>query len=111
MSFTLKMKLFKPYSFLLICAGFCGLMFLIENKNGAFLLNDFKVYYEASREFIQHGQPYGQAFGLSSGFFKYSPATLLVFLPYTAFSFETAKIIHFIVISFIAFFVFKNCFE
>lgn len=111
MSFTLKMKLFKPYPFLLICLGFCGLMFFIENKNGAFLLNDFKVYYEASREFINDGQPYGQAFGLSSGFFKYSPATLLVFLPYTVFSFETARILHFVLISFMAFFVFRHCLE
>lgn len=86
-------------------------MFFIETRNGAFLLNDFKVYYEASKAFINNGQPYGQAFGLSSGFFKYSPATLLVFAPYTVFSFETARVLHFILIATMAFFVFKGCLE
>lgn len=99
----------KPYPFLLICFGFCGLMMLIEVLNERFLLNDFKVYYEASSAFLKGEAPYGQAFGLSSGFFKYSPATLLLYLPYTLCSFETAKFIHFGLMACMGYLVFMLC--
>lgn len=79
-------------------------MLIVESKNGSFLLNDFKVYYDASAAMLNGETPYGQAFGLSSGYFKYSPATLVLFAPYTLFSFEVAKLIHYLVIS-ILFFV------
>jgi hypothetical protein len=69
------------------------------------LLNDFKVYYSASQALMNGDEPYGVAFGLSSGYFKYSPVTLFLFSPYTLASFETAKIIHFVVISLSSIFV------
>jgi len=87
--------------FTLIAFLFFALVFLIENLNNAYHANDFKVYYEASQEFLHGGNPYGQAYGLSSGFYKYSPSSLLFFAPATLFTFEIAKIIHFVFIAFL----------
>lgn len=78
---------------------FFGAILLIENINGRFFANDFKVYFEASNVFFSGGNPYGEAFGLSSGFFKYAPATLLLFLPYQITPFEIAKYFHFVICS------------
>lgn len=97
------------YWFILICLAFFSLAFAIENLNGSFLLNDFRVYYDASCELLSGANPYGQAYGLSSGFYKYAPVTLLFFSPATIFTFETAKILHFIVISLCSIMVFLLC--
>lgn len=83
--------------FTLIATFFFLLVFLVENLNGVFHANDFKVYYGASVDFMQTSDPYAKSYGLSSGFYKYSPATLLLFAPATLFSFEIAKSIHFLV--------------
>lgn len=94
------MEVIKKNRWLIILGSlFFLLAMIIENINGRFWLNDFKVYYSASSEFVNDGSPYGQAFGLSSGYFKYSPFTLIFFAPYTLFSFETAKFIHYFIIS------------
>lgn len=94
------MEVIKKNRWLIILGALFFLMaMIIENINGRFWLNDFKVYYSASSEFVNGGSPYGQAFGLSSGYFKYSPFTLIMFAPYTLFSFETAKFIHYFIIS------------
>lgn len=95
--------------FILISTLFFVVAFLIENLNGAFALNDFKVYYEATRELLNGGNPYGQAFGLNSGFYKYAPGTLLFFFPATLFNFETAKIIHFTLIAVFSILTFHFC--
>jgi len=104
-----KIKL--PYLFIIIAILFFGLFFFIETNNNSFLLNDFKVYYSASQVMLDGGQPYGVAFGLSSGFFKYSPVTLFLFTPYTLFSFETAKLIHFMAIAIFSIGSFLLCFS
>ncbi|WP_299823489.1 glycosyltransferase family 87 protein [uncultured Pontibacter sp.] len=72
---------------------------IVENINGRFNLNDFKVYYEAASALLSENQVYGIPFGLKTGYYKYSPATLLFFLPYCAFSFGVAKVLHFIVLA------------
>jgi len=101
-----------PYYFFLIALLFFGLFFFVENHNESFLLNDFKVYYSASQAILDGGQPYGVAYGLGSGFFKYSPfAALFIFSPYTLFSFETAKVLHFIVITIFSIGTFLLCFQ
>lgn len=99
----------QPYFFVLIAFLFFGLFYFIENNNDSFLLNDFKVYYSASETLMNGGQPYGVAYGLGSGFYKYSPVTLFLFSPYTLFSFETAKTVHFIMIAFLSIGVFLLC--
>ena len=89
------------------------LTFTIENINGRFWLNDFKVYYMAAKALLAGQQVYGIPFGESSGLYKYSPFTLFVVFPYLPFSFEKACIIHFVILSLVIvslFYVILNIF-
>ncbi|GAB3817061.1 hypothetical protein GCM10028895_12840 [Pontibacter rugosus] len=92
-------KLRFPFKFVLFGAAVCLALFVAEHINGRFRMNDFKVYYEAVQAFLHENQVYGIAFGLDTGFYKYSPATLLLFTPYSLFSFETARILHFLLLT------------
>jgi len=75
-----------------------ALMLVIENINGRFWLNDFKVMYSAAEAFVSGEQVYGKPFGLSTGFFKYSPESTVLFIPYLLFKFEVAAVLHYCVI-------------
>lgn len=86
-------KLFTAIALLLITA-----ILIVEKINGRFWLNDFKVFYSAAEALLNNEQVYGKPFGLGTGFYKYSPFTLLFFTPYTLVSYETACILHFIVV-------------
>lgn len=70
----------------------------VEQANGRFWLNDFKVFYSAATALVTHEPVYGVAFGLDTGFYKYSPFTLLLFTPYTLLSYPVASTIHFWII-------------
>ncbi|MBD79810.1 MAG: hypothetical protein CL840_12925 [Crocinitomicaceae bacterium] len=87
---------------ILIFASATGILFLImmlvEQAQHRFWLNDFKVFYWAAKALIQGEQVYGVAFGLETGFYKYSPVTLLFFTPYTLLPYSTASVIHFWII-------------
>lgn len=93
----LKSKL--PANFIIIALVICGVIFTLENINGRFWLNDFKVYYLAAKALLDGETVYGVSFGLSSGLYKYSPFTLFLFLPYTLFPYKIASILHFAIIS------------
>lgn len=93
-----KLRDSLPFKFILFSLLICTAIFVVENINGKFFLNDLKVYYLAAEALISKQQVYGVPFGLSSGYYKYSPFTLLLFTPYTLFSFEVARVIHFIVL-------------
>ena len=82
-------------NFFLIALAFFGLMFLVEKLNGRFWLNDFKVMYMATEALINGDQVYNVSFGLSTGFYKYSPFSLLFFTPFTLLSYEWASYIDF----------------
>ncbi|MEY2937653.1 MAG: hypothetical protein RL062_242 [Bacteroidota bacterium] len=63
--------------------------------NHRFNMWDFKVYYSAAEAFI-HGEPvYGQAFGLGSGFYKYSPFAVLPFIPLAILPYFWAQTIYY----------------
>lgn len=97
---SLNIKIsFSSYSwkFILFSGLIFVLIFCVENINHRFWLNDFRVYYLAAKAFIGDEQVYGISFGLGTGFFKYSPMTLLLFTPYTIVSIQVANIIHFII--------------
>lgn len=74
-------------------------IFTLENLNDRFWLNDFKVYYLAAKSLVEGTPVYGVSFGLSTGFYKYSPFTLLLFTPGLLFNFSTAIVIQYFVIS------------
>ena len=80
---------------------FFGLMLLVEMSNGRFWLNDFKVMYSAAEAYLNGEQIYGKPFGLMTGFYKYSPFTMLLFVPISLLPFEVASVIHFACIGFV----------
>ena len=88
------MKRFFVFAVLLFLADI-----IVENINGRFTSYDFQVYVGAANSLLNHTPVYGISFGLPSGFFKYSPFTLMCFLPSTYLTFQAASIIHFILIS------------
>lgn len=54
------------------------LFYLVKNIQGRFTMHDLEVDYIAAQRLLD-GQPiYDQAFGLSSGLYKYSPSTLFL---------------------------------
>ncbi len=67
---------------------------VLEQINGRFWLNDFRVYYMAATN-LRHGLPiYGVVFGEDTGLYKYLPFPLYFFIPFTFLSFKVAATIH-----------------
>lgn len=83
------------YWFIGLALLFFGLMFTVEQINGRFWLNDFKVMYGAADALVNDAPVYGVSFGLSTGFYKYSPFTLLGFIPFTWLPYGMAAIFDF----------------
>jgi hypothetical protein len=69
---------------------------VLDAINQRFWLNDFRVYYEAAQHLYNRQNMYGQAFGLGTGFYKYSPFAAMVFIPLSLLDYNIAKIIFFI---------------
>jgi hypothetical protein len=61
---------------------------------------DFRVYYDAANAFIHDTQLYGKAFGVSSGFYKYSPFACIPFIPLAILPYGLASIIYYLIITF-----------
>lgn len=81
--------------FILLSLLLFGLMFTAEIKNGRFWLYDFQVMYGAAEAFMSGEPVYGTTFGLDTGFYKYSPLTMLFFIPFTFLDYFSASIIDF----------------
>lgn len=81
--------------FVLFSFSFFILIFTLENINGRFWLNDFKVYYSAAKALLEGHQVYGTPFGLDTGYYKYSPFILLLYTPFCLISFYAASVIQF----------------
>lgn len=95
----LKKTITENKGFILFSLFFFCLIFTLENINGRFWLYDFKVYYLAAKSLISGNQVYGIPFGLDTGFYKYSPFTLLTFTPYCLLPYFAASCIHYAIIS------------
>jgi hypothetical protein len=67
--------------------------------NGRFDLFDFQVYYDACGKLLDGESPYHQSFGLSSGFYKYSPFAAWLFAPFHLFGWMGARILFFLFIT------------
>lgn len=83
------------HSVVLIFLLYGILMYTLENINGRFWLNDFRVYYSAAEAFLNHNPVYGLPFGLDTGYYKYGPEILLFFIPATFFPYFAASSFHF----------------
>lgn len=64
--------------------------------NHRFQLSDFNVYYGAADALMNGEQVYGKAFGLSSGFYKYSPEVLVPFLPFAWLKYDVAAVLFYL---------------
>ena len=67
--------------------------------NKRFWMHDFEVYFMASKAFTGGSLVYGLPFGLGSGYYKYSPFALYLFIPLSLLPFTVAKVIFYLLIS------------
>ena len=65
--------------------------------NHRFQLSDFNVYYGAAHSLVNGDQVYGIAYGLASGFYKYSPEALIPFMPFAYLKYEFAAILFYLI--------------
>jgi len=72
--------------------------FVVENINGRFWLNDFKVYYAAAKRLADGGNIYNEIFTLGSGYYKYSPFAAIFFIPFSLLPYNIASGIYFFII-------------
>ena len=64
--------------------------------NYRFQLSDFNVYYGAADALMNGEQVYGKSFGLSSGFYKYSPEVLVPVLPFALLKYDVAAVLFYL---------------
>lgn len=69
--------------------------------NGRFHQWDFQVYYGAAADWLSDGEVYGQSYGLSSGFYKYSLTALIPFVPFTFLPYFWASTLYYFVLLFL----------
>jgi hypothetical protein len=77
----------------------CLLYFVLEWNNGRAQMADFRVYYDAASALVDGGQVYGKAFGVSSGFYKYSPLACVPFIPFTWLAYKKASVVYYVLLS------------
>ncbi len=78
-----------------LCIGY----YMLEVANGRAQMADFRVYYDAAKALINNTQLYGVAFGISSGFYKYSPFAALVFVPFALLPYSIASVLYYLLVS------------
>lgn len=83
----------KYWPYYLWSFGFVLLFFIAEMVNDRFWLNDFKVYFLSSKDFLAGESMYEHPYGLGSGYFKYSPFFAMLFSVFTVFYYKTAAVI------------------
>jgi len=85
--------------FIWIAGLLCIAYYILESINGRSQMADFRVYYDAANAFLHDTQLYGKAFGVSSGFYKYSPFATLPFVPLALLDYNVASIIYYLLIT------------
>lgn len=78
-----------------LCLGYLAL----EWHNGRAQMADFRVYYDAANALMNGDVLYGKAFGVSSGFYKYSPFACLPFIPLALLPYEVASVVYYILLT------------
>lgn len=85
-------ELDKPEKiFCLITFALCLGFFILEIINGRNQFYDFQVYYGASLDFIAGNSPYDDYYGVTSGYYKYSPFVLMLFATISWIPFSVAS--------------------
>ncbi len=74
----------------------CLCYYALEWNNGRAQMADFRVYYDAAGALINGDTVYGKAFGVSSGFYKYSPFACIPFIPLALLPYEIASVFYYL---------------
>ncbi len=93
--YTNSVKRFVLITFLL-----CVAYYVLESINGRAQMADFRVYYEAARAFLNGSPMYGEAFGIGSGYYKYSPIACFPFIPFALLPYTAASILYYFIIAY-----------
>ena len=75
-----------------------ALYFVLSKFNGRDGMADFRVYYDAASAVWNDTQLYGKAFGVSSGFYKYSPMAALPFVPFSWLPYAVSSAVYYFVV-------------
>jgi Glycosyltransferase family 87 len=75
--------------------------YVLETVNGRNQMADFRVYYDACRHFLDGNTMYGEAFGVSSGFYKYSPFAVIPFIPLAILPYGLASVLYYLIVIFL----------
>ena len=86
-------------NFSIIAFILCVAYYVLETVNNRAQMADFRVYYDAANAFLHNTQLYGKAFGVSSGFYKYSPVATLPFIPLAVLPYTFASIVYYLIIT------------
>jgi alpha-1,2-mannosyltransferase len=89
------MKLRFNVVVVLLCLAYLAL----EWNNGRAQMADFRVYYDAADALVHGDTLYGKAFGVSSGFYKYSPFACLPFIPLTFLPYAVASVLYYLLLT------------
>lgn len=79
----------------ILCLGY----YVLECFNGRAQMADFRVYYDAANALLHGDLLYGKAFGVSSGFYKYSPFACIPFIPLALLPFGLASFFYYLLIT------------
>lgn len=79
----------------LLCLAYLAL----EWYNGRAQMADFRVYYDAANALLHGDTLYGKAFGVSSGFYKYSPFACIPFIPLALLPYTFASVLYYLLIT------------
>lgn len=82
--------------FSVIFLAFFLTMLIVEFINGRLWLNDLRVFYQAANAWLNETEVYNIPFGEDTGIFKYSPFTLLLFVPIALLPYSLAIFIYFL---------------
>jgi|GEM_PF-198525 len=83
----------------LITFAVCIAYYILECINGRAQMADFRVYYDAANAFLFDTQLYGKSFGVSSGFYKYSPFAAIPFIPLAIMPYAVASVIYYLLLT------------
>jgi len=85
--------------FNVVVALLCLAYLALEWNNGRAQMADFRVYYDAADALVHGDTLYGKAFGVSSGFYKYSPFACLPFIPLTFLPYAVASVLYYLLLT------------
>ena len=88
-----------PNRLYIVFGAIATLLFVLEQVNGRFWLNDFRVYYGAGEALLRGAPLYGVAHGLDTGIFKYAPLLAFLYALFALLPYAVAASIQYLLIT------------